>query len=151
MEVGKRSIRQIILNQWLRRKALNNENAKVPFICAGIRLFLRPQLSLKSKCHWIASRLFSLPLTVPLNQNYKFLKNVSPPLDIYSWIRPWFEVSALPLLFLNLVFRYSTPYFTQSTEIVHNTSHLVVCVHGLDGNSGMLYRIHCTKLNALRQ
>ena len=36
--------------------------------------------------------------------------------------------------------RYTTPYFTQSPEAPSSlaTAHLVVCVHGLDGNSADL-------------
>jgi hypothetical protein len=40
-----------------------------------------------------------------------------------------------------LALRYTAPYFTQSgpdAGTISATSHLVVCVHGLDGNSADL-------------
>ena len=87
-------------------------------------------------CDWLPNQISV--------HNHKLLKRIEyligvEPIQFLKARENFKTMTGFPgALFSDFTFRYSTPYFTQSTEVIHSTSHLVVCVHGLDGNSADL-------------
>jgi len=103
----------------------------------------QPVLALESSnlgftcCDWLPNHM-SL-------QNNKLLKKIEiiigpVPLMFVKARENFKRTTGFPgALYSDLQFRYSTPYFTQSPDSSsHTACHLVVCVHGLDGNSADL-------------